>query len=249
MDTFCSSVKSYEESSLELPTFLFVNSPVDLMTRIGGFGSPIPLGVGSSLTPSIVGKSQQLHSPQLIILSVQIVKEIHILQTDDLVQKPSNGLILLISLFLNFCSSCERNSHPAEKMFLYKNRPTASFFASLFSIFVQSCETHTTLQTNFLVWRHNNKSLIILTLWFSYFVQQAKFTQPCSQIFSVKTQQNLDSSHPIIPGVSGCDTSFSKASKNRNLDHHRKTPSNQAWLHHWFLYSQLLIIIEFSIVI
>jgi hypothetical protein len=151
MDTFCSSVKSYEESSLELPTFLFVNSPVDLMTRIGGFGSPIPLGVGSSLTPSIVGKSQQLHSPQLIILSVQIVKEIHILQTDDLVQKPSNGLILLISLFLNFCSSCERNSHPAEKMFLYKNRPTASFFASLFSIFVQSCETHTTLQTNFLV--------------------------------------------------------------------------------------------------
>jgi hypothetical protein len=99
----------------------------------------------------LVKKSQQLHSPQLIILSVQIVKEIHILQTDDLVLKPSNGLILLISLLLNFCSSCERNSHPAERIFLYKNDPTASFFSPSFSIFVQSCETHTTLQTNFLV--------------------------------------------------------------------------------------------------
>ncbi len=55
MDTFCCSVKNYKESSLGLPTFLFVNSLVDLMTHIGGFDSPIPLGVGSSPTPSIVG--------------------------------------------------------------------------------------------------------------------------------------------------------------------------------------------------
>jgi hypothetical protein len=55
MDTFCCSVESYKESSLGPPTFLFVNSLVDLMTHIGGYGSPIHHGVGSSPTPSIVG--------------------------------------------------------------------------------------------------------------------------------------------------------------------------------------------------
>jgi hypothetical protein len=43
----------------------------------------------------------------------------------------------------------------------------------------------------------------------------------------MKTQQDLDSSQPIISGVSSCDISFSKASKDRNLDHDRKIPSNQ----------------------
>jgi hypothetical protein len=55
MDTFCCNVGSYKGSSLGLSTFLFVNSLVDLMIHIGGFGSPIPHGVGSSPTPSIVG--------------------------------------------------------------------------------------------------------------------------------------------------------------------------------------------------
>lgn len=70
----------------------------------------------------------------------------------------------------------------------------------------------------FLYENTTTKDWLSSPLWFTYFVQLAKFTQPCSQIFYVKTQQNLDSSHPIIPGVSSCDTSFSKASKNREFE-------------------------------
>jgi hypothetical protein len=85
MHTFCCSVQSYEESSLGLPTFSFVNNVVDLMTHIGRFGPPIPLGVGSSPTLSIArGEGKILTNWTYKLLLIHVIWVLVCLRTTEL---------------------------------------------------------------------------------------------------------------------------------------------------------------------
>ncbi len=70
---------------------------------------------------------------------------------------------------------------------------------------------------------------------------------PAAKYFMWKHNKILILLTPSFPVFQVVTLLFQRLLKIGNLNHHRKTPSNQAWLHHWFLYSQLLIIIGFPL--